>query len=461
MKRSTIGWSVALGVVVTALVVLVVYAASVTIDSFDEGLQELKVTPGPTPPVPEYNYVDTSAALGGQRDIVLYSLGGGQVNAQVDAQNNNRFDFASFPGATGAVSVTWDGVDNNAVNIATSGLGGVDLTGGGTQDGFRFRIVNADKSSGLLMAVYSSTNRYTHVISLPGGIESGHTVDVFFPFASFGLAGGTADTNWRKHAGAIVMVITGTADADVAIDLLNTFSGREYGDLPTSAQGCTNPGNACYSTAVLEAYHVPQGMRLGYSVDVESNYQATYAATGDDAVSGLDVDDEDGVVVRIKQSLPECKWQSGFHGCVQVTMRGCSSSNPCLVVGWIDFNRDGDFADPGEDVVADVQVGDVTLLNQQFSLPTSYVENRNYYARFRVCPCLGTDCATSECLNPTGNATNGEVEDYWWPLGPTAIELRSLTARALPRWTAAAGAGALALAALGGLAVARRRRAAR
>ena len=69
---------------------------------------------------------------------------------------------------------------------------------------------------------------------------------------------------------------------------------------------------------------------------------------------------------------------------------------------WIDYNQDGDWEDPGEQVFASmlVSAGDNTLFIQA---PES-AQTGQTIARFRI--------STLGGLNPTGIATDGEVEDY-------------------------------------------------
>ena len=82
--------------------------------------------------------------------------------------------------------------------------------------------------------------------------------------------------------------------------------------------------------------------------------------------------------------------------------------------GWIDWNRDGDWADPGEQIASDVtdggsggdsdgQVNGVILLSISVpAIPTA--EPGFTFARFRW--------STQGGLSYTGSAPDGEVEDY-------------------------------------------------
>jgi hypothetical protein len=70
---------------------------------------------------------------------------------------------------------------------------------------------------------------------------------------------------------------------------------------------------------------------------------------------------------------------------------------------WIDFNRDGDFDDPGENVVCDVDdYGEGTF---SVSIPSDASIGAT---RMR----LRTKYWDSDCGSPCGSTANGEVEDY-------------------------------------------------
>jgi hypothetical protein len=84
---------------------------------------------------------------------------------------------------------------------------------------------------------------------------------------------------------------------------------------------------------------------------------------------------------------------------VQVQTGGFSSG---LLQGWIDWNRDGDWNDPGERIITDRRLGTGTH-TIQFAVPASATLGP-VYARFRY----GYETG----LGPDGSALAGEVEDY-------------------------------------------------
>ncbi|MCP4668330.1 MAG: hypothetical protein GY849_18455, partial [Deltaproteobacteria bacterium] len=73
-----------------------------------------------------------------------------------------------------------------------------------------------------------------------------------------------------------------------------------------------------------------------------------------------------------------------------------------LLQGWVDFNSDGDWDDPEEQIFTDEPVDqDTTTLN--FSAPADAISG-NSFARFRL--------STASGLSYDGFAPDGEVEDY-------------------------------------------------
>jgi hypothetical protein len=126
---------------------------------------------------------------------------------------------------------------------------------------------------------------------------------------------------------------------------------------------------------------------LGYSIDPESDGQPTALADGDDQAGW---DDEDGVTF------------SGGLVTGSVASIVVVASSVGFLDAWIDFNRDGDWADPGEQIFAGqaLSQGSNTL---SFTVPGN-AQGGDTYARFRFSSCGG--------LSYVGGATDGEVEDY-------------------------------------------------
>ena len=141
-----------------------------------------------------------------------------------------------------------------------------------------------------------------------------------------------------------------------------------------------------YATSLASdgAQHQVSSLYLGMTIDSESDGQSSEGAAGDG-------DDEDGVAITSDVALGT---QAGVD--VVATKAG-------LLNAWIDFNDDGDWLDPGEQIFQDLALaaGTNSLL---FAVPADGVVTSQTIARFRL--------STQAGLSFTGLAPDGEVEDY-------------------------------------------------
>lgn len=140
------------------------------------------------------------------------------------------------------------------------------------------------------------------------------------------------------------------------------------------------------------------GVFLGACVDAEADALAGATADGDDLATGTSFgtcavagDDEDGVTFTTSLRI-------GLTANVEVV-----ASAPCTLSAWIDFNADGDFGESEDDLFpggTPLVAGNNAL---SFPVPAGAVAGQTY-ARFR--------CTTGGGVGFTGQAPDGEVEDY-------------------------------------------------
>jgi hypothetical protein len=164
----------------------------------------------------------------------------------------------------------------------------------------------------------------------------------------------------------------------------------DFGDAPSASQSGFASG---YPTTLAQdgARHRIGSLRLGANIDAEPDGTSSVDALSDDS-TGLD--DEDGIqfVTPILASSTLSNRAS-----VVVTASGVGKLD-----AWIDFNRDGDWNDPGEQIFVSTNVvSGRNLLS--FTVPTGANVGTSF-ARFRI--------STLGSLGPTGLAMDGEVEDY-------------------------------------------------
>jgi hypothetical protein len=196
------------------------------------------------------------------------------------------------------------------------------------------------------------------------------------------------------------------SDQDVPVKIY------DYGDLPD-----WDPYNYPTTLADEGARHelIPGGPILGFIVDAEGDGQPSIQANEDDYSPLFNDPDEDGVVPA---GLPDGGWFPLYiYGTPGATLDV-----------FLDWNGDGDFGDECEQhqVVLDLPGIDfdpadpTTWPQYEFCVPTEY--SQTLFARFRL--------STAGFPSPTGEAPDGEVEDYVWYLTPTSFSLVSFTALA-------------------------------
>ncbi len=406
--RTLSAFAVLAGVLLGAVLVL---AASV-VDDFNTGDQQVCVG-GPTSFCTQYsiasaNSATATSALGNERDIRLTSYAGpdaNQVALRANAGSSGVLEMSQDSGASALAEVTWDGADGDPAALATTLLS-VDLTNGGVDDAFEFVTTFNDLPIGVEIVVYcNATDASSATLTLPGGIlTSTRFVVPFSDFVTKSGAGCPPANTGSTPAVAVQLLIDGSVSpgADLNIDTFGTTTTqRDYGDAPDTYSTTSASGGPA---------HVTDGLTLGSAVDTESDGNPVTSPSDADGDDLTGIDDEDGV-----RPTPGINWNSSSGGSVEVTVNGCGAT--CYLSGWIDWNQDGDFADAQEQIFNDQAVSD-GVTDLVFQVPsTTDPRNNSYYARFRICR------AQNECNTIGGEATSGEVEDYLFNFGPTAVTL--------------------------------------
>ena len=169
-----------------------------------------------------------------------------------------------------------------------------------------------------------------------------------------------------------------------------TMMNLDYGDAPDGIGDPAIP-TASYPTLLENdgARHIIiQGFQLGDAIDRETDGQPNITATGDDEES--DPDDKDGV-----EFLTPVQADATVEVRVVASLLGDLDA-------FVDFNRNGSWADPGEKVINDLELqpGPNDL---SFPVPSG-ADTGLTFARFRFSSAGG--------LSDDGLANDGEVDDY-------------------------------------------------
>jgi uncharacterized repeat protein (TIGR01451 family) len=331
----------------------------------------------------------TTLAAGGpnHRVVAGFSLGAtedsesdGQPSTGADGDGADE-DGVTLPAALVACSTVNVAVNlTNTAGIATPRLDAwIDFDGDGAFNDPRDRIATS-------LALVAGANNVT--VNVPCNVRSVLT------YARFRLS--SAGTSGPGGA---------AGDGEVE-DYAVLVEGYDYGDAPDPTFPTLLASNG--ARHVVLPVNNPT---LGTTVDTEPDGQPSASYTGDGT-------DEDGV------SFPTAL-VAGHNGFMQVKTGATGGFVSC----WIDFNRNGSWADPGEKVLTDVNLGANATVFEQFPVPAGISEGR-----------AGVRCRISSAtgLGFTGAAPDGEVEDHVVLLSLTEIPT-------LDEW------GLLALAALLGL----------
>ncbi|WP_299492715.1 GEVED domain-containing protein [Acaryochloris sp. IP29b_bin.137] len=162
---------------------------------------------------------------------------------------------------------------------------------------------------------------------------------------------------------------------------------EDFGDAPDSYTDASHT----ISPSLYLGSVVPDG-----EADTQLGGDAGDGADGDD---GDGTDDEDGVIFSPTLGFPNTVHvvQAGISNTVDVV-----ASDTGILNAWIDYNQDGDFDDPGEQIFTNENL---SAGNNSLSFnPAVTLLHGPTYARFRF--------SSQSDLGPTGSATDGEVEDY-------------------------------------------------
>lgn len=179
-------------------------AATITIDSFDDGFQNFSATSGT---VFDSATGSTSDIVGGERDIrleIIENRFGRSLSAEVDAlpppPEPGILAISNDTGVKSETTITWDGINENGLNL--------DVTGGGINKFFRFDLLTVDLSAVLTLSL---DNTATLTKSIP---ETTDPTSVIFNFNDFNNASAIDFTNVQS----IALTVTGPANFDLTAD---------------------------------------------------------------------------------------------------------------------------------------------------------------------------------------------------------------------------------------------------
>lgn len=222
------------------------------------------------------------------------------------------------------------------------------------------------------------------------------TANLSFPVPA-SASGGQTYARFRLNTNGKIGPNGSTSEGEVEDYQVSVTAALDFGDAPTGTQTNNYPVRLSQNGA---RHIFTNTFCLGTEIDGETDGQPDINAKGDNAAG---IDDEDGVA-------PTSSIVPGQVATLEVfvTSAGVTGGPAGLLNAWLDFNRDGDWNDAGEQIFTNRTV--VPGVNSlSFPVPAAAVEGVSY-ARFRLNRQGG--------LTPVGLATDGEVEDYRLNISP-------------------------------------------
>jgi len=327
----------------------------------------------------------------------------GTYKITIDTNSSGTFDNGDrvlFGDATaGANSIQWDGRGINSAVLPSGtyqteisiGLGEYhfvtfdsETSGGGTNNGLSIWKWNSLSARTPGLNFWDDTKITGGTRNLAGSLSNTpggrHTWGTF-------ASGGIGDTNFID---TWVFSSAQTLQTQAII----TATDDDFGDAPDTGTG-TGTGNYQTTSSDNGPNHtIVSGIRLGANIDLDSGTLQNANADADDT-NGTP-NDEDGVTLR-GNSLQNQTLTQGANATLNIATQGSGVLN-----AWIDWNRDGDFLDSGEQIATNT-----APTSNAIALPITVPAGASIgttYARFRYSSQTG--------LASTGSASNGEVEDY-------------------------------------------------
>ncbi len=168
--------------------------------------------------------------LGSERDVEVVRVG---ADGLVTLLENTAFNLSRFsvggvgsPGATWTALLQWDGVDGSMA-LGHTGLGGVDLTDGGTKTHLTV-LADTDLPASMTLRVFTDAANWAEQTFALGGVG--------FNNYSMSFAGGwtaSAGVPDFSSVGAVELFLDGTVtvNTDVTIDFVRSTTVPEPGTL--------------------------------------------------------------------------------------------------------------------------------------------------------------------------------------------------------------------------------------
>jgi len=228
-------------------------AAQIIIDSFSTNQATLSLTFPPSGTTASSS-VSGAGILGGERDLQIDLTAGVLAgNTVTGGVSGGFFSYSQGPTISGTSTIQWDGTDGSA-GLNPTGLGGIDLTMGGTQDAILMNTFFDDVPTNITIQVFTDAgNASSATLTTPGLIFT--PTNLLIPFNTFtpSLGAGADFTN----IGAIVLTVGSNITApDFVLDFVQTTRLIDATKTVTlindvNGDGMANPGDSLRYTVIV------------------------------------------------------------------------------------------------------------------------------------------------------------------------------------------------------------------
>ena len=310
-----------------------------------------------------------------------------------------------------------DNIDNDPTPTANADANADDNTGTSDEDGVTFtsNLKVTDTNYSVTVNVNNTTGNDAELIGWIdfNGNGTFEPSEASTPFTV--TSSGEVILNWTGITGIVpgetyarFRLNNNPANLDVDTptgDLSAGVDGGEVEDYKITVAEVDYGDAAGYETLATDTnptrHGIVDGLSIGTAPDGDDGTLQNAAADADDNTNTGSADDEDGVTLTNSLAANS----TSYSVTVDVNSNPGDDAN---LVGWIDFDGDGEFeASEASNVVSGINTDGTQILtwNNLDSLPDGIISGTSY-ARFR----LSTD--TLDANSSTGEANDGEIEDY-------------------------------------------------
>jgi len=294
-------------------------AATTTIDDFSVAQGPLTLT-DPADGVGDVAESTVAAGVGGERGIRLELLAVAATAGVTVEVTGGQLTFDADAGARGGALLSWDGTDGDPSTLDTAtGLGGVDLTGGGTESGLLLGVASTSVAGlEVVVEVHSAVDRSSRfALVLPQIAAATDVICAFGDFVDTGSAGGADFTAVTAvtlvlRGGGITAAIDGFATAPPELLAANVTQADALLDMDADTFG--DPGE-----------------RIRYTVTVEN----TGALADDLSLEGL-LDDANASAVAGSLTTTPLAFRDSYEACGNFSLSVDGSTRPGVLANDLD-----------------------------------------------------------------------------------------------------------------------------